>query len=50
MPLQRVGNSYRWGDSGKRYYYKVGDKKSREEAKAKAMRQARAIEARKHKL
>jgi len=35
----------RWGSSGKKYYYKCGDKKARDRAKAKADRQGRAAHA-----
>ena len=37
MPVQKVGNKYRWGNSGKLY-----------PTKAEAERQGRAIEASKH--
>lgn len=56
MPLQngyttkngtRVGY-YKWGDSGKKYKYTIGNRKSRENAKNKAKKQGRAIEASKH--
>jgi hypothetical protein len=47
MPVHRgidsKGSYYRWGKSGKKYYYKVGSSTSREKAKAKAHLQARAI-------
>jgi ribosomal protein S11 len=52
MPIQRgkdsTGNYYRWGNTGKKYFYKARDAKSRNAAYALAMRQARAIEWRKH--
>jgi len=35
------GTFYQWGNQ-KKYYYKSGDKKSREKAKEKAYKQARA--------
>lgn len=41
MPLQKVGDGYRWGDSGKVHYGKND--------KEKAMLQGRAIEASKNK-
>lgn len=47
MPINRGrdkdGPYYRWGDSGKKYYYKSGDVKSREKARGKAVKQAQAI-------
>lgn len=47
MPIHRGQNShgsfYQWGKSGKKYYYKSGDKKSREKAKELAHKQAIAI-------
>lgn len=47
MPVRRgkdsKGTYYKWGDSGKKYYYETGNKKSREKAKEKARTQARAI-------
>ena len=47
MPLRNSHDSrgpyWAWGNN-KRYYYKVGNKKSRDNAKAKAMAQARAIQ------
>ena len=49
MPVQRGkdgdGRYYRWGDSGKRYHYKPGDKESRDKARAKAEKQGRAARA-----
>jgi len=32
----------KWGGSGKKYYYKAGDKSSRERAKKKAAQQGKA--------
>jgi len=47
MPIERVtkdGKSgYRWGKSGKVYFYKPKDKNSRERARKKAKKQERAI-------
>jgi hypothetical protein len=47
MPIHRgsdsKGSFYQWGNSGKKYYYKSGNKKSREIAKSKAKKQAIAI-------
>ena len=37
------GSYYRWGSSGKKYYYIPNDKKSREKAKEKANKQGIAI-------
>lgn len=52
MPLHRRKDSkgpyFIWGEHGKRYYYKSGNVRSRELARSKAMRQARAIEWSKH--
>jgi hypothetical protein len=49
MPTHRGKDSegpyYRWGDSGKKYHYKSGDKSSRERAKDKADKQGRAARA-----
>ena len=46
MPINRgrdsTGPFYRWGNQ-KRYYYISGDAQSREKAKAKAYKQAKAI-------
>lgn len=39
---------YQWGSSGKKYYYEPGNKRSRSQAKSRAMMQARAIEASKN--
>lgn len=41
----RKGSFYRWGNSGKKYYYSPGSKISRERAKEKAEKQGRAIKA-----
>ena len=47
MPVHRgvdaKGSYYQWGGHGKKYYYKAGDKLSREAAKRKSHQQARAI-------
>jgi hypothetical protein len=43
MPLKRVNNYYQWGNLTK-YYYKVGNVKSRDSAKSKALKQARAVQ------
>lgn len=47
MPVQRVtvGNKvgYRWGNSGKVYYYSPSNEESRKRAKEKAERQGRAV-------
>ena len=49
MPVQRSQDSkgpfYRWGESGKKYHYTVGNKRSRDMAKSKAAKQGRAIKA-----
>jgi hypothetical protein len=49
MPVRRRRDSdgpyYQWGDSGKRYRYKSGDKESREHAKRKATKQGQAARA-----
>lgn len=49
MPVRRGKDSkgafYRYGGSGKKYYFKPGDKTSRERAKKKAGKQAQAIKA-----
>lgn len=46
MPVHRSKDSkgpyYQWGDSGKKYHYTAGDKKSRERAKKKAEKQGQA--------
>jgi hypothetical protein len=47
MPIQRridsKGPYYQWGNSGKKYYYTLGDSVSRRKAYEKARRQAIAI-------
>jgi hypothetical protein len=47
MPVRRgkdsKGTYYQWGKSGKKYYYKTGNKASRTRAKNKALKQALAI-------
>jgi hypothetical protein len=48
MPVKRHSVSdgksyYQWGDSGAKYYYTTGDESSREKAKKKAEKQAKAI-------
>jgi hypothetical protein len=49
MPVHRSkdgkGPYYQWGDSGKKYHYQPGNKKSRDEAKKKAERQGQAARA-----
>jgi hypothetical protein len=49
MPVRRGkdknGPYYQWGDSGKKYHYEAGVKKSREAAKDKAEKQGRAARA-----
>lgn len=49
MPIRRGKDSngpfFKYGSSGKKYYYKSGDKSSMERAKAKAGKQAQAIKA-----
>jgi len=51
MPAQRgkdkKGCFWRWGSSGKKYYYKCGDKAASTRAKKKANIQGRAIHVRK---
>lgn len=46
MPVHRGKDSkglfYQWGDSGKKYHYKSGDKASKERAKKKAEKQGQA--------
>jgi hypothetical protein len=53
MPLKQVSagpdSYYQWGSRGKKYYYVAGNAASRERARMKAMKQARAIEWSKHK-
>lgn len=52
MPLHNRRDSkgpyYIWGEYGKRYYYTEELKLSKARAKAKALKQGRAIEYRKH--
>ena len=47
MPIQRVVKNgktgFRFGNSGKIYYYKPGNEASRKRAKAKAAKQEQAI-------
>ena len=47
MPVRRGTDSkgcfYKWGNYGAKYYYKSGSAVSRENAKKKANKQARAI-------
>ena len=47
MPVHRgndhYGPYYQWGSSGKRYYYIINDKKSRDKAKQQAQTQGNAI-------
>jgi hypothetical protein len=49
MPVTRnkdgQGPYYQWGESGKKYHYEPGNKKSREQAKKKAEKQGRAARA-----
>ena len=49
MPLKRTTKNgrpaFKYGDSGKAYSYKPGDKTTRELAKKKALRQGRAMKA-----
>jgi hypothetical protein len=53
MPVRRgrdaAGCYYQWGGMGKRYYYTPGSYRSRARAQARAARQGRAIEARRHR-
>jgi hypothetical protein len=37
------GNFFRWGKSGKKYYFNIENKESRKRARNKALRQSRAI-------
>lgn len=52
MPLIRGNNIhgcfYKWGKTGKKYYYISGNNRSRNLAKSRAMKQMRAIEWRKY--
>lgn len=49
MPVRRKedgdGPYYQWGESGKKYHYEAGNKKSREQAKKKAEKQGQAARA-----
>ena len=45
MPLIRKSNYYQYGESGKKYYYIIGDKKSRNKARRKAEKQMKGIHA-----
>lgn len=49
MPVHRgkdgKGPYYQWGESGKRYHYESGDKRSRERAKDRATKQGQAARA-----
>lgn len=49
MPVKRGTDSkgafYRYGSSGKKYYFKPGDKASMQRAKTRAGKQAQAIKA-----
>lgn len=49
MPVQRGndgdGPYYQWGGSGRKYRYRSGDKRSRENAKRNAEKQGRAARA-----
>ena len=49
MPVQRGKDSdgpyYQWGGSGKKYHYEAGNKRAREQARAKATKQGRAARA-----
>jgi len=48
MPLvngkDKEGHFYRWGRSGKKYYYPVGNSFLRDQARWRALRQGRAVE------
>jgi hypothetical protein len=50
MPVHRgrdrEGPYYQWGDSGRRYHYTAGDRRSRARAKDQATRQGQAAHAR----
>ena len=41
---------YKWGKSGKKYFYIIGNKISREQAYSKSLKQARAIYASGYKI
>lgn len=49
MPTERgkdtKGAFFKWGSSGKKYYYRASSKRSRDLARQKANRQGRAIKA-----
>ncbi|HWB89493.1 MAG TPA: hypothetical protein VG872_09855 [Acidimicrobiia bacterium] len=49
MPVHRgkdgKGPYYQWGESGKKYHYESGDKRSRERAKDRATKQGQAARA-----
>jgi hypothetical protein len=49
MPVHRGKDSegpyYQWGESGKKYHYTSGEKRSRERAKEQAEKQGRAARA-----
>lgn len=45
----KKGSFYRWGSSGKKYYYTKGNKSSRRAAKSKADKQGRAAYSRGYK-
>lgn len=51
MPVRRGKDSkgpfYRWGQRGKKYHYRSGDKRSRSTAKTRAKKQGSAIHSRK---
>jgi len=53
MPLIKmidsIGPFYKWGQSGKKYYYIPRNAQSRNKAKQKALKQGRAINASKYK-
>ena len=52
MPIKRgtdtKGSFYKYGDSGKKYYYESGNKQSRDLAHKKASKQGVAIEISRH--
>lgn len=45
MPIYRGKNYYQYGNTGKKYYYVVGDDNSRNRAKKLAENQMKAIQA-----
>lgn len=51
MPISRkidlIGPYYQYGSTGAKYYYRTGNKLSRQVAKQKAMKQMRAIKRKK---